>query len=67
MWLHVITAYFLISVLLTEWILRDGIGTQEFFTERAGYYLGGILFGPIAVVCGAISGIRKAWDERGKW
>ncbi len=70
MWLHIITVYLILSVIITEVALYDTIGTQDNFLIRGGYYLGGILFGPFAALAGIITGIimsiKELWDSGGK-
>jgi len=57
MLLHIITGYFCFSVFITEVVCYNEIGTQEYGRNRVGYYLGGVLLAPFAVVIGVGIGI----------
>ncbi len=65
MLLHILTGYSIISLIIMEIIMRNRIGKQKSIWERIGYYIGGLIIGPIAALIGIIMAIIK-WDLRGR-
>ena len=66
MWLHIIIGYMIISLIIMEIVMKDKIGIQEYPLQRASFYIGGLLIGPIAALFGFIKGIKDIWDSGGR-
>lgn len=65
MLLHILTVYSVISLAIMEIAMGHLVGTQPHPLQRASFYIGGLILGPVAALIGIIIGIIK-WDLRGR-
>ena len=66
MWMHIITVYLMVSIVIMEIMLKDKIGTQPYPLQRASFYISGLLIGPFVALVGIGIGIVKIWNSRGR-
>ena len=62
MWLHILTAYAIISLAIMEIAMKHRIGRQSNRIKRASFYIGGLIVGPPAALYGVYLGIKKTWE-----
>jgi len=62
MWLHILTAYSIISLAIMEIAMADKIGSQDNRIKRISFYIGGLIVGPPAALYGVYLGIKKTWE-----
>ncbi len=62
MLLHIITVYAIISLAIMEMAMKHMIGKQPYPLQRASFYIGGLIIGPLAALYGVYMGIKKTWE-----